>query len=661
MASQETDPRTADRLERDPVSQPRCCSCLATDLTRLVGVWGPVEGLVSGVPDESVRGLAFLSSRPWLVIARLAKERSGPGDTLRAVAVPSGYEVDVPYFPDDVETRGRHRGCWSLDVDGDDQLLAAMSDGTVRVVDGPTGEERRRFALAAEVIAYAGPGRFVAATATGLGRYDLPSGSAAAAIHDLGTGAKIAPLPIAETYLYGIASDAAGDRIVLAVTGGPRGSSVRCVDRAGTILWETPFEGSFSTSTSVIAISRDGRVVAVAAWSGKLRFFDGGTGAFVRELNDRRNCASPVFSRDGTRIALSLHSRAVGIATTDGTVTGDRDDGASDVFAFSPDGSMLASAGRNGSVSLSRVPDAKPIAAARGFERGFALDATRVAIADAGANAFLITDHEGAVAKRVPRSEGHERVLAMTPDGRLVVQPRRGPVVRLDDTGATTLYDGRNTWEYLATAACSPPRVMALGIADATIVDVVSGTRTELAGAHVAEYGSSDDTGDHNLTAAAISPDGALAATASSDASIALWSLPAGTLLHRIGVTYKGETVRSRADALAFSRDAALLFAVVAVHYGPRLYAYDTKTREIRYEIHRKDAPMVPIAPAVAAHRSLVAFATEDGVLLCNPDDGRVLDRLRIGDEPAALAFAEPHLFVQTSRGQLLRFRLSGS
>ena len=43
---------TTERLELDPVSQPRCRSCLETDLTQLVGVWGPAEGLVSGMPDE---------------------------------------------------------------------------------------------------------------------------------------------------------------------------------------------------------------------------------------------------------------------------------------------------------------------------------------------------------------------------------------------------------------------------------------------------------------------------------------------------------------------------------------------------------------------------------------------------------------------------------
>ena len=100
---------TTERLEQDPVAQPLFRRCLETDLTRLVGVWGPAEGLVSGVPDEEVRGLAFLSSKPWLVIARLSRERSGPGDALRAVAVPSGFEVPIPYFPDDVERRGLQR------------------------------------------------------------------------------------------------------------------------------------------------------------------------------------------------------------------------------------------------------------------------------------------------------------------------------------------------------------------------------------------------------------------------------------------------------------------------------------------------------------------------------------------------------------------------
>lgn len=651
-------------LEQDPVTQPRCRSCLASELTRLVGVWGPVEGLVSGVPDESVRGLAFLSSKPWLVIARLARERSGQGDALRAVDVPSGFEVPVPYFPEDVATTGRHRGCRSLDIDERDQLLAAMSDGTVRVLDGPTGEERRRFDIAAEVIAYAGPGQFVAATATGLGRYDLPSGTATAAIHDIATGAKVVSLPIRadEKYLNGMSSDASGNRIVLGITRAGGGSSVRCVNRAGTILWESPIEGSFSTSVGPVAISRDGGIVAVAAWMGKLQFFDGETGAFQSDLKESRNCSSPVFSRDGAHLALSLHSRAVAIAETAGKVTGDRDDGASDVFAFSADGTLIASEGREGSVRLSSVPDAKPVAAARGFERGFALDATRIVIADAGENAFLITDHEGAVSKRVPRSADQERILAITPDGGLVVQPARfkqGPVVRLDASGTTTLFEAPYLHEFFATTACKPPRVIALGIADATLVDVVTGARTELAGAHDPEWGSGDDTGDHDVTACAISPDATLAATSSSDATIAMWSLPAGKLRHQFTVMYKDESVRSRADALAFSRDGALLFAVVAVNYGPRLYAYDVATHKLRYEINRKDAPMVATAPAVAEHRRLVAFATEDGVLLCHPEDGRVLDRIRIGDQPAALAFAEPHLFVQTSRGQILRFRLS--
>jgi len=97
---------------------------------------GAGELSFSGGPHGSVplRCLVFASSRSsrrllpygrrWLVIARLSRERSGPGDALRAVAVPSGFEVPIPCFPDDVETTGRHRGCRSLDIDDRDQLLA---------------------------------------------------------------------------------------------------------------------------------------------------------------------------------------------------------------------------------------------------------------------------------------------------------------------------------------------------------------------------------------------------------------------------------------------------------------------------------------------------------------------------------------------------------
>ena len=652
-------------LEQDPVTLPRWSRCLRSDLAQLAGVWGSAGGLVAATRWTSVWGLAFLPSKSWLVITSVMEHGGGAGDWIRAVAVPSGFEVPTPCVSGDVAAMGRLRGCWSLDVDESDRLLAAMSDMTIRLVDGATGAELRTFKLGTQIVRFVGSRHFAVAR-TGFGGNLSPfscagfaPGPASVAIHELSSGARVAEAPLGGSMLLGISSDAAGDRIALALRG-QTGSVLRMIDRDGAVLWETKLPRSVAESSSPIDLSRDGKVLAVAG-GGSLSVYDANTGELVRVLKESRGYSSVKFSRDGRRLAYAVDSK-VGICSPSGPTVGESKQVGGDLFAWSPDGSLVAACTRNGRISVFKADDVSLLAAEPGYDLGFGLDAERVVLGRAADRTFLVANHQGVVARRIPRAaDDGLRVLGLAGDGRIVAQKRHGKtfLFLVDESGTVPLYDGPDDRGAMVSTACSPARLIATGIASATVVDLGSGAKTELRGAHTEYYVFEGDYEDHEVIAAAVSPDVRFAATSSSDATLAIWSLPAGKVLHHFEVLAY-EQVRSPAHALAFSRDSNLLLAVVTKNFGSaEARAYDVKTCQIRYQVGGEaDMRVCAIAPAVAVDRRLVAFAIQDGVLLCHPDDGRVLDRLNIGDEPVALAFAEPNLFVQTSRGQLLRFRL---
>src|SRR4051812_10713879 len=137
----------AERLEQDPVGQTRSQGYLATHLTRLVGVWGRPDGLEAGTKGSAVFGLAFLSAKPWLAIARVARDEQVPSGGIRFISTKDRLEVGA-CRPLDVPPHTPAPGCFDLAVDADDRILAAMTDKTVRVFDGTTGDEQIRFDLA---------------------------------------------------------------------------------------------------------------------------------------------------------------------------------------------------------------------------------------------------------------------------------------------------------------------------------------------------------------------------------------------------------------------------------------------------------------------------------------------------------------------------------
>jgi WD40 repeat protein len=236
--------------------------------------------------------------------------------------------------------------------------------------------------------------------------------------------------------------------------------------------------------------------------------------------------------------------------------------------AYSPDGSLLAAAGQNGSITLWDPVRRSRLAVLNGHTAtrtiAFGPD-SRVLVSGGREGDVIVWDVERrAAARRIAGEPETITAVAVSPDGTLMAaigEGRQVRIWRIDDGSLVTTLDGHGGQQSDVTFSPDGRHVASAGDDGHVVVwDLASRTRlARLAG------------GQAKLHAVTYSPDGRLVAAGGEDQDIVLWRADTG---QRQGVL-RGHTNDVR--ALAFSPDGARL---VSAGYDNVAAIWDVRRRD---------------------------------------------------------------------------------
>jgi WD40 repeat protein/serine/threonine protein kinase len=285
------------------------------------------------------------------------------------------------------------------------------------------------------------------------------------------------------------------------------------------------FKGHAGAITSV-ALSPDGRQLALGCEDTTVKIWDSGTGQELHSLKGNAGTVESVaFSPDGRRLVSGSGDKAVKIwDSTTGKELLSLKGHVKAVFsvAFSPDGRRVASASQDMTVKVWDAATGKKLVEFKGHEKpvrgvAFSPDGRRVA---SGGNDGTVRIWDSTSGKElVPPLTGHDGPVpsvAFSPDGRCIASGGTDKTVRIwDSTAGTVLRCVTGHRNVVHSVAYSPDgRCLASGSRDgaAKVWDSTTGKELSTLKGH-----------DGLVRSVAFSPDGQHLFSGSTDGTVKIW------------------------------------------------------------------------------------------------------------------------------------------
>ncbi len=498
------------------------------------------------------------------------------------------------------DTNPNHQPVDGVAFSPDGSILAtAGADGTARLWDVATGRP-----IGTPIAAVSDPSNnsVDAVAFSPDGRILATAGSdGTARLWDVAThrpiGSSIIPV--------GVSGDQGSDQGatgVNAVAFSPDGNVLATAENDGTArLWDvatrqqigTPIAADtdpFNTPATAVAFSRDGSMLATAGSDGTARLwnmdFYGQIGAPIAAVRPASSPGPPsgvydaAFSPDGTILATAGsvgRARLWDVATHRqiGTpiiaVSNPSSDSVSGV-AFSPDGRILATAGSDGRARLWDVATQRqigtPITAGGGVDAvAFSPDGTILATAGSDGRARLwdvATQRQIGTPITAVSDPSNTSVsaVAFSPDGTILATADSDGIARLWDVathrqiGTPITAESNSTYGGVTVVAFSPDgTILATAGSDGTARLWNMATHQQI-GAPITAFSLFNNLTGEAVNGVAFSPDGSILATAGSDGTARLWDVATH---QQIGPDITPAGSLSQILGVAFSPDGSIL------------------------------------------------------------------------------------------------------